>query len=149
MWWLEHRNRDRPDYTEKFGTHIPNGSFGLAKEDKKLIKNVLIVLPNTEKRYADKVHLAVSFWVKTLGGAVADVFVASREIGDVSYPFQAAGTCGRSDSLTDAGWLMWFDSMKDGWEQWVVNEQRQGEYGHLARTEHVRLHMLDVSHLSI
>ena len=75
LWWLEHRNRSLPDYTSHASSSIPDESHGLAASDKARIKNLLIRDPNTRPR---DIPLAISFWMKTLGGELNDVRITTQ-----------------------------------------------------------------------
>lgn len=76
LWWLEHRNRGFPDYTSYASASIPDESHGLAAEDKMNIRNLLICDPNTRPR---EIPLAISFWLKTLGGPIKNVYITSHD----------------------------------------------------------------------
>lgn len=155
MWWLEHRNRELPDYTVDAGTDIPDESHGLSEEDKKLIRNVLMVVPGTPLTGIQPVTRSISLWVATLG-EVQDVFVACRKLaGQPTWHPSEGGPFDREDRWMHSSTTtleMWTERLRKGQKQdaeRLIARKRLGQRTWVVGTEHVGIHAVDIKDFGI
>ena len=169
LWWLEHRNRTRPDYTLTAGNYIPGEEWGLSDEDKPRVKRVLCVFTASalkDPMFPSGVCSGISFWLNALSppastlqsrvseSALADVIIACRPADGEAW------NC-REDSLEMADgsrYIGYTETLEDWWgklcrskkyeEFWRV-EHLQARREHHRRTEGVRLWAEDIKELEI
>lgn len=114
LWWLEHRNRGSPDYTSYASASIPDDAHGLAAEDKKRIRNLLIYDPNTQAR---DIPLAISFWLKALGGHIKNVHITSQ---NERLGFSEWADCSDGQLSFVEGLKGWWDRAREEFGEHVV-----------------------------